>query len=138
VDAIAADLKPEAWQPYVIKEGRKGPMVAHFAFLRGVVIRDRLPGPEVWIVFRRALGEDGILKVYISNAFVDTPVTEMVRVAGLRWPVETAIEEDKDGLGMDHYEVRTRLGWHHHMTECLLAHHFLVRCQRRPKRGLPR
>jgi len=138
VDQIAASLKPEEWQPYLIKEGSKGPMVAHFAFLRGVAVRDKLPGPDVWIVFRRSLGEEPELKVYLSNAPLDTPVRELVRVAGLRWPVETAIEEGKDGLGMDHYEVRTWLGWHHHMTECLLAHHFLVRCQKRLKRGLPR
>ena len=68
----------------------------------------------------------------------DTPVSALVRVAGLRWPVETAIEEGKDGLGMDHYEVRSWRGWHHHMTECLLAHHFLVRCQQRLKGGLRR
>ena len=138
VDEIAASLKPEDWQPYLIKEGSKGPMVAEFAFLRGVAVRDKLPGPDVWVVFRRSLGEKPELKVYVSNAPVDMPITELVRVAGLRWPVETAIEEGKDGLGMDHYEVRSWLGWHHHMTECLLAHHFLVRCQKRLKRGLPR
>lgn len=136
VDEIAADLKPEDWHPYRIKEGSKGPMVAEFAFLRGVAVRDGLPGPDEWIVFRRSLGDDPELKVYVSNAPPDTPVTELVRLAGLRWPVETAIQECKDGLGMDHYEVRSWLGWHHHMTECLLAHHFLVRCQKRLKRGL--
>jgi SRSO17 transposase len=138
VDEIAARLKPDDWQPYQIKEGSKGPMVAQFAFLRWVAVRDELPGPEVWIVFRRSLGEDPELKVYLSNAPFDTPVTELVRAAGLRWPVETAIEEGKDGLGMDHYEVRSWLGWHHHITECLLAHHFLLRCQMRLKGGLRR
>ncbi len=138
VDEIAASLKPEDWQPYVIKEGSKGPMVAEFVFLRGVAVRDGLPGPEVWVVFRRSLAEEPELKVYLSNAPADTPVTELVRVAGLRWPIETAIEEGKDGLGMDHYEVRSWLGWHHHMTQCILAHHFLVRTQKRLKRGLPR
>lgn len=136
VDGIAAALKPEDWQAYQIKEGSKGPMVAEFAFLRGVAVRNGLPGPDVWIVFRRSLGNDPELKVYISNAPSDTPTTELVRVAGLRWPVETAIQESKDGLGMDDYEVRSWVGWHHHMTECLLAHHFLVRCQKRLKKGL--
>ncbi|MEA3344756.1 MAG: transposase, partial [Chloroflexota bacterium] len=131
VDDIAAALKPGDWHPYQIKEGSKGPMVAEFAFLRGVAVRDGLPGTDVWIVFRRSLGNDPELKVYLSNAPPDTPVTALVRVAGLRWPVETAIEES-----MDHYEVRSWLGWHHHMIECLLAHHFLVRCQKRLKRGL--
>jgi SRSO17 transposase len=138
VDRIAAQLKPESWQAYVIKEGSKGPMVCEFAFLRGVAVRDELPGPEVWIVFRRSLGEDGELKVYLSNAPADTPPTELVRMAGMRWPVETAIKEGKGALGMDHYEVRSWLGWHHHMTECLLAHHFLVRTQQRLKKTLLR
>jgi len=113
-------------------------MVAEFAFLRGVAVREELPGADVWIVFRRGLSEDAELKVYLCNAPSDTPRTELVRMAGLRWPVETAIEEGKGGLGMDHYEVRSWLGWHHHMTLCLLAHHFLVRCQKRLKRGLRR
>ena len=134
-DKIAASLKPEDWQSYVIKEGSKGPIVADFAFLRGVAVRDKLPGPDVWVVFRRSLGKAPELKVYVSNAPIDAPVTELVRVAGFRWPIETAIEEGKDALGMDHYEVRSWSGWHHHMTECLLAHHFLVRCQKRLKRG---
>jgi SRSO17 transposase len=138
VDWIAAQLKPEVWQPYVIKEGSKGPIVAEFAFLRGVAVREELPGPEVWIVFRRSLGEKAELKVYLSNAPANTPLTELVRMAGMRWPVETAIEEGKDALGMDHYEVRSWLGWHHHMTECILAHHFLVRTQQRLKKRLLR
>jgi SRSO17 transposase len=136
VDAIAAGLGPEEWQPYQIKEGSKGPMVAQFAFVHSVAVRDGLPGPDVWLVFRRGLSKDPELKVYLCNAPFDTPRTALVRMAGLRWPVETAIEEAKGGLGLDHYEVRSWLGWHHHMTECLLAHHFLVRCQKRLKKGL--
>ena len=135
VREMTASLSPADWKPYVIKEGSRGPMVAEFACQRGVAVRDSLPGPEVWIVFRRSLGEEPELKVYLSNAPADRPVSELVRMAGMRWPIETAFEEGKAGLGMDHYEVRTWLGWHHHMTECLLAHHFLVRTQIRLKKG---
>ena len=137
VDAIAATVPEEEWKPYLIKEGSKGPMVAEFAFRRVVAVRDDLPGPEVWLVLRRSLGEEPELKTYLSNAPVDTPHTKLVRIAGMRWPVETALEDGKDGLGMGDYMVRSWLGWHHHMTECILAHHFLVRLQKRLKRGLP-
>jgi hypothetical protein len=41
--------------------------------------------------------------------------------------VESVIEECKGELGLDHYEVRGWVGWHHHTTMTLLAHHFLVR-----------
>jgi SRSO17 transposase len=135
-DALAADLKAEAWQAHRIKAASKGPLVAEFAFVRGLAVRNGLPGPDVWIVFRRALGEDPALKIYLSNAPADMPVAELVRMAGMRWPIETAIQESKGALGLDHYEVRSWLGWHHHMTECLLAHHFLVRTQKRLKKGL--
>jgi SRSO17 transposase len=138
VDQLAAAVPMDGWQPYLIKEGSKGPLVAEFAFHRGVAVRAGLPGPDGWIILRRALGEDPELKVYLSNAPVHTPVAELVRVAGMRWPIETAFEESKGGLGLDHYEVRSWLGWHHHMTLCLLAHHFLVHARQRVKKGRPR
>lgn len=135
VEEVVATLPLADWQPYRIKEGSQGPMVAEFAFRRVVAVRDGLPGPEVWLILRRSLGDEPELKVYLSNAPTETPVEELVWVTGMRWPIETAFEESKSELGMDHYEVRTWRGWHHHMTECLLAHHFLVRARQRLKRG---
>jgi SRSO17 transposase len=60
----------------------------------------------------------------------------LARIAGMRWPVETALENGKDNLGMSDYMIRSWMGWHHHMTLCILAHHFLVRVQKRLKKGL--
>lgn len=122
-DVIAASLPPEQWQPYRIKEGAKGPIVAEFAFLRVVNVREKLPGSEVWLILRRTRKE---VQVYLSNAPAEVPVEELVRVTGMRWPIETCFEECKEELGMDHYEVRSWTGWHHHMTLTMLAHHFLV------------
>lgn len=134
VDALAAQIPPTEWQTFVVKEGSKGPLAAEFAFRRVAAVRDELPGPDIWLICRRSLDPEPELKFYLSNAPADTPKTELVRLAGMRWPIETAIEECKGGLGMDHYEVRTWLGWHHHMTMCLLAHHFLVFAQHRLKK----
>ncbi|MGQ9677653.1 MAG: IS701 family transposase [Chloroflexota bacterium] len=131
VDQLAKELPSVRWTRFAIKEGAKGPMVAEFAFVRAVAIRDDLPGPAVWVVLRRSLGEKQELKFYLSNAAEETPQEEFVRIAGMRWPVESAILESKSELGMDHYEVRTWVGWHHHMTMTLLAHHFLVRLRLR-------
>lgn len=138
VDELAAAVPLDAWCPFLMKEGSKGPLVAEFAFHRGVAVRAGLPGPDVWLILRRGLGENPELKVYLSNAPAHTPVAALVRVAGMRWPIETAFEESKGGLGLDHYEVRSWLGWHHHMTLCLLAHHFLVRARLRVKKGRQR
>jgi len=126
VDAVAAASTLQ-WQYYQIQEGAKGPLVAQFAFGRVVAMRDGLPGPDQWLLLRRNLGERGQLKTYLSNAPASTSHALLVRRSGMRWPVETAILECKSEVGMDHYEVRSWRGWHHHMTMTLLAHHFLVR-----------
>src|SRR5215207_9908904 len=47
-------------------------------------------------------------------------------MCGIRWPIELTFEVGKDELGMDQYETRSWLGWHHHMTLVMLAHQFLV------------
>ena len=108
-------------------------MVADFAALRVVAVRDGLPGPEVWLVFRRHV-ETGELKTYLCNAPVGTSLETLARLSGLRWPIETCFEQGKQYLGMGDYEVRSWRGWHHHMTLCILAHFFLVRQQQRLKK----
>jgi len=135
VAQLAAALPPEAWQPFLIKEGSTGPRVAACALQRGGAGRAGLPGPDVWLVLRRGVGEHPERKVSLSNAPAHTPVAVRVRVAGRRWPIETAFEERKGGWGLDHDEVRSWLGWQHHMTLCLLAHHCLVRARMRVKKG---
>ena len=103
--------------------------------LRVVPVRDEAPGPERWLVLRRSLGETPELKTYLCNAPVTTPHRKLVWASGMRWPVESAIEESKGEVGLDQYEVRGWLGWHHHTALSFLAHHFLVRqrCRLREK-----
>jgi SRSO17 transposase len=123
---VAASLSVEQWSRHTIKEGSKGPLVADFAMLRVVAVRDHLPGPDVWLIFRRALST-GELKVYLSNAPLETPQCTLIRLSGMRWPIETTFEDGKQLVGMGDYQVRSWIGWHHHMTMCILAHFFLVR-----------
>jgi SRSO17 transposase len=135
VDQLAAQLPRRAWRKYRVKDGEKGPIEARFAFVKAVAVRDRLPGPEVWVVFRRSLGDPPELKAFLSNAAADIPRRELVRISGMRWPIESCFEQAKGSLGMDEYQTRSWRGWHHHMTLVMLAHHFLVRLQLRHKKG---
>lgn len=127
VDDLVPSLPKEAWRRATIKEGSKGPIVCDFAFLRLTESRANLPGPEVWLIIRRNLDDPAVVKFYFSNAPAETPLIEFVRISGMRWPIETIFEEDKGEIGLDHYETRSWLGWHHHMLLVALAHHFLVR-----------
>lgn len=126
VRALGDRVPTAIWKRYVIKQGAKGELVAEFAFQRVTVMRDELPGPRVWLVFRRSLTQPPEYKYYLSNAPTTCPPDELVRVSGLRWPIETALEEGKGEVGLDHYETRTWLGWHHHMAQSFMAHLFLI------------
>jgi SRSO17 transposase len=140
LEALVGQLAPRRWRRYRLLEGRKGPIVADVVAVRALAsragYREGLPGPEVWVLIRRPLPLPGQskppeLKYYLSNAPADTPLTELLRVCGLRWPIECCFEEGKGELGMDHYELRFWRGWYHHMTLVILAHHFLVRLHQR-------
>jgi SRSO17 transposase len=135
VRQIAARLPVRAWRRSTIKEGSKGPIEADFAFVRVTRARRGRPGLAGWLILRRSLDGDQAVKYFLSNAPASCPQATLVRVSGLRWPVETAIEEAKGELGMDHYETRTWRGWHHHMTQTFLAHHFLVRMRLQLKKS---
>jgi SRSO17 transposase len=74
-----------------------------------------LPAAELWLIIRRNLDDPTELKYFFSNAPIRTPLSEFVRISGMRWPIETIFEETKGEVGMDHYEMRSWIGWHHHM-----------------------
>lgn len=124
---LAQHLAKSNWKRYTIQEGSKGPVVADFAFLRVTMVRDELPGERVWLVIRRNLGAEPDVKFHVSNAPPTCALRDLVRLSGWRWPIETLLEEGKGEVGMDHYETRTWVGWHHHMAHVFLAHLFLTR-----------
>lgn len=127
MQALMAQLPERSWQRQTIKEGSKGPLVVEFAFMRVTPVRNKLPGDRCWGIFRRSLGPKPEIKFYLSNAPATCPQAELVWLSGMRWPVETTFEEGKGEVGMDHYQLRSWDGWHHHMVQTFLAHLFLIR-----------
>jgi SRSO17 transposase len=127
VQQLVKKVPKQDWVQAVIKEGSQGPIVCDFAFLRVTESRGNLPAGQLWLIIRRNLDDPTELKYYFSNAPISTPLQEFVRISGMRWPIESIFEESKGEVGMDHYEMRSWLGWHHHMLLVSLAHHFLVR-----------
>ena len=126
VDEVLKRLPKTAWLRGTIKEGSKGPIVCDFAVVRVTECRQGLPGSRLWLIIRRNVADPSEVKFYLSNAPETIALAELVRMCGMRWPIELTFEEGKGEVGMDHYELRGWLGWHHHMLLVMLAHHFLV------------
>jgi hypothetical protein len=128
VQAVATGLAPAEWHALTVAEGAQGPRSHQFAALRIWESRDGLPGRACWLVLRRDL-DGSAAKYYLSNAPAATPLLRLAQVGALRWPVETEFQTEKGETGLDEYEVRTWLGWQHHITMALLAGAFLLSLQ---------
>lgn len=92
--------------------------------------QDRRVGPEERLVVIRPVGESRT-DYALSNAGPETPLAEVVRAQRQRHRIEEVFGAGKGEVGLDHYEVRSWVGWHHHMTLCLVALWFLCLERRR-------
>ena len=79
-----------------------------------------------WLLAEWPVGQAKPTKYWLSNLPETTPLVDLVRLARLRWRVEQDYRELKGALGLDHFEGRGFLGWHHHITLVSVAHGFLT------------
>jgi SRSO17 transposase len=92
---------------------------------------------ECWLIAEWPPGEPEPTDYWLSNLPADTPLRTLVRLAKIRWRIEHDYRELKDGLGLDHFEGRSYLGWHRHVTLTALAQAFCTQLRRDPKAPAP-
>jgi SRSO17 transposase len=121
---IAATVAPEDWTRLSAGDGTKGPRLYDWTRVAIRPLRER--GWDHWLLVRRSLSDPEDVAFYVCFAPAGTPLAELVRVAGVRWTIESCIEEAKGEVGLDHYEVRKWTGWYRHITLALFAHAMLA------------
>jgi SRSO17 transposase len=122
-DRLMMALPPEAWTPLSAGAGSQGERLYDWACLQ--LPYESTPGTAHWLLARRSLSDPTECAYYRVCGPADTPVAEMVRVAGRRWAIEACFEDAKGAVGLDHYEVRKWTAWYRHVTLALLAHAYL-------------
>ncbi len=123
IDRLVAALPAEAWVTLSAGEGSQGPRLYDWA--RGRLPYLTAPGMAQWVLVRRSLSDPSDLAYYRAYGPEDTPLEELVRVAGTRWIIEESFERAKGTVGLDEYEVRRWEAWYRHITLALLAHAYL-------------
>jgi SRSO17 transposase len=128
---LIARLGAEHAQTFVFRDKPDGQALSsQFIFVRVRAAHD-VPGQsgpprEEWLIAEWPAGAHEPLDYWISNLPADTPRDYMAVLARLRWKIEQDYRELKGELGLDHYEGRSYLGWHHHMALVTAAHGFLT------------
>lgn len=126
VDEVIAALPADAWRRLTVAEGSQGPRVYEYAELWVWFSEGGLPGPRERLLVRRSLGQEPELKYHRSNAPPEVPLLKLAQVRATRWTIEEDIQTAKGECGLDEYETRGWIGWHHHTALSLLASAFLV------------
>ncbi len=93
--------------------------------------------PECWLLAEWPPGAEEPTDYWLSTLPEDTPITELIRLAKIRWRIEHDYRELKHGLGLDHFEGRSFAGWHRHVTLAALAQAFCTMLRTDPKAPAP-
>lgn len=130
--AYAEDLPVDAFKEVSWRQGSKGIMNSRFAARRVRPANRNLPRepdgslPECWLVIEWPADAAEPTDYWLSTLPEDTSIGELVRLGKIRWRIEHDYRELKHGLGLDHFEGRTWIGWHHHVTLVTAAHLFIT------------
>jgi SRSO17 transposase len=124
IKTLLATLPSAGWARLSAGVGSKGPR--WYDWLRVELSEPAQQGWKRWLLVRRSISDPSDLTAYLVFARAATPLTELVRVAGMRWTVEERIQTAKGEVGLDHYEVRSWSGWYRHMTLAMWAQAFLT------------
>lgn len=104
--ALAAELPAKAWQEIAWREGTNAELSSRFAAVRlSPASRDfnrSEPHAEEWLLIEWPEDVREPAKYWLSTLPVDTPITQLVDTAKLRWRIERDYQELKQELGLGH------------------------------------
>jgi SRSO17 transposase len=130
VKDLAMSLPKTAWRSVWWRHGTKGDMRSRFALLRVRVAHPesgtRRERPLEWLLIEWPASEAEPFHYWLSNLPAGTRISKIVNLAQTRWRIERDYQELKGELGLDHYEGRGWVGFHHHGALCIAAYAFLV------------
>ena len=138
---VAQQLPASAWKNVTWRQGSRGPQRSRFALIQVWAAhgwREQKHPQRVpeWLLMEWPQAEAEPSKYWLAHFPAQPPgMRRLVRIAKARWRIELDYRELKEELGLDHYEGRHWLGWHHHVCLVSLAYAFLRSEQARVKKN---
>ena len=138
---IAQQLPPSAWKKVKWRAGSRGPQRSRCAPLQvwaahGWKSQEHPERVAEWLLIEWPEEESAPTKYWLARLGHGRPgLRRLLTLAHARWRIEMDYRELKEELGLDHFEGRHWLGWHHHVTLVTLAYAFLRSEQARLKKN---
>lgn len=126
--------KRQRWTHFRLRDGEKGPLEVKAFSMKVETPRKGAPHRQETLFIMQTIGGSETW-YYLAPKGTKPDTAKLVHVAAHRHHIEQLFESAKGDVGLDHYEVRSWIGWHHHMTLSMLALWFLVLERRRLKKN---
>jgi SRSO17 transposase len=125
VDRWVARQPAGRWRKVTVRDGEKGPLTVR-VLLATVQTKeeDGCVGTQERLAVLRTCEAKPQTWYTLCNARQELRA-KLAQVHGARHGIEELLAAGKGEVGLGHYEVRSWVGWHHHMTLSLLALWFL-------------
>jgi len=125
-----AAVQAKGWKSIRWRQGTKGWLESRFVAMRVQpshgFVRGEPPHKEVWLLVEWPELEKEPTKYFLCDLPETYILRRLVRLAKCRWKIEQDYQQLKEELGLDHYEGRSWIGWHHHTTLVMMARAFLT------------
>jgi len=126
VEELKDRVADEEWEQVFIRDTERRELWAKMLFLRVCPCEENgLPGKECWLIIR-VDPESSDVKYQLSNAPRGTSKNRLAEMSGSRYWIERTFEDGKGIAGLADYQIRSWMGWHHHMTMTMLAMLYLM------------
>jgi SRSO17 transposase len=123
-DQVVARLPRRAWNRYSAGDGAKGRREYDWAWAAITPPSEEVGGYHHLLIRRRI--SDGELAFYRCWSPRPVGLPALVRVAGIRWSIETCFQTGKGAVGLDQHQVRRWDSWYRYITLVMFAHAILT------------
>ena len=120
VEDIAKQIPEFQWPRFFVRDTERGALWARIVVLQVHPRENNLPGRRQLLILRKDDDTNNI-KYQLSNAPFDSKTDFLVKMSHSRYWIERAFEDGKGIAGLADYQMRSWMGWHHHVTLSLLA-----------------
>jgi SRSO17 transposase len=106
-----------------VASGARGKLHSRFAFRRVLVEGNEEPE---WLIVEWPEHESAPTHFALTTLARHMSKKEIIRIFKERYRTERVYEEMKNELGLDHFEGRSFIGWHHHVSVAICCYAFVV------------
>jgi len=138
VEAWAAKQPEDSWQRITTRDSTKGKLMVDILVSQVWIWNREERTSRQWrLVVRREIAARDTIKYSLSNAPESTSADRLTYMQGQRFFVERTFQDAKESAGMDQYQIRGWLAWHHHISLVMMSTLFMLETRMQQKEAHP-